>query len=400
MPLASPNTLRSGGHRWPRLPAVSRAGRPLENAIRRVSQVGCTTLITGETGCGKGEVARAIHAAGPRSEAAFVPVNCGGLPASLAESQLFGHEKGAFTGAIGATRGAFRAADGGVLFLDEVADLPLELQPMLLDVLERREVTPVGSTRQVPIDVQVIAATNRSLEEAVQQGEFREDLLFRLNTIHLEVPPLRERPEDIPRLISHFAAYFADRHGQALWQPRPTTLARLVSCPWPGNVRQLAQAVERHYVFGVDDGDLLESLAADGPTDCGGDPSAEPTDEAAAPLEASQKAAPEPAAVLAEVAPDDATPDDATRADAPAASAAGPAEAEPPTFNLREVRNRTVRAAMAAAGNHFGKAATLLGVSPNTLTKLVAEACPELSRKKRAGQSKRHARALSPAAPR
>ena len=387
MPLAAPNTLRPGGHRWPRLPAASRAGRPLENAIRRVSQVGCTTLITGETGCGKGEVARAIHASGPRSEAAFVPVNCGGLPASLAESQLFGHEKGAFTGAIGATRGAFRAADGGVLFLDEVAELPLELQPMLLDVLERREVTPVGSTRQVPIDVQVIAATNRSLEEAVEQGKFREDLLFRLNTIHLEVPPLRERPEDIPRLISHFAAYFADRHGQDLWQPRPTTLARLVSCPWPGNVRQLAQAVERHYVFGVDDSDLVESLAADVPADCGGDAPADPTVEAlAASLEASQRVAPEPAAALA---------------DAPAApAAASHADAEPPTFNLREVRNRTVRAAMAAAGNHFGKAATLLGVSPNTLTKLVAEACPDLSRKRRARQSKRHGFTLSPAAPR
>jgi DNA-binding NtrC family response regulator len=389
MPLAPASTFSPGGHRWPRLPAVSRAGRPLENAIRRVSQVGCTTLITGETGCGKGEVARAIHASGPRSEAAFVPVNCGGLPASLAESQLFGHEKGAFTGAIGATRGAFRAADGGVLFLDEIADLPLELQPMLLDVLERREVTPVGSTRQVPIDVQVIAATNRSLDEAVEQGQFREDLLFRLNTIHLEVPPLRERPEDIPRLISHFAAYFADRHGQALWQPQPTTLARLVSCPWPGNVRQLAQAVERHYVFGVDDSDLLDSLAADGPADPGGDPPAEPTIEAAASLEASQRAAPELAA----------TPADAPVADATAPpAAASHAHGEPPTFNLREVRNRTVRAAMAAAGNHFGKAAALLGVAPNTLTKLVAEACPELSRKKRPGHSKRHALALSPAA--
>jgi len=382
MPLAAARMFSAGGHRWLRLPAASTACRHLEISIRRLAQVGSTTLITGETGSGKGEVARAIHAAGPRREAPFVPVNCGGLPASLAESQLFGHERGSFTGASGATRGAFRAADGGVLFLDEIAELPLELQPILLDVLERREVTPVGSTRQVPIDVHVIAATNRNLQTEVAEGRFREDLLFRLTTVALEVPPLRDRPDDIPRFIAHFSAYFAARYDQPAWEPQPATLRRLITFPWPGNVRQLAQAVERHYIFGGDEERLLQSLSDDSEpaAACRGDSEAK-----ARPLSATSE-----------------SPEQSIRSEALRDAAAQPAvaDAEPPTFNLREVRNRTVRAAMAAAGNHFGKAAALLGVSPNTLTKLVAEACPELSRKKHARHSKRHPFSIAPALPR
>jgi DNA-binding NtrC family response regulator len=394
MPLAAARMFSAGGHRWLRLPAASTACRHLEISIRRLAQVGSTTLITGETGSGKGEVARAIHAAGPRREAPFVPVNCGGLPASLAESQLFGHERGSFTGASGATRGAFRAADGGVLFLDEIAELPLELQPILLDVLERREVTPVGSTRQVPIDVHVIAATNRNLQTEVAEGRFREDLLFRLTTVALEVPPLRDRPDDIPRFIAHFSAYFAARYDQPAWEPQPATLRRLITFPWPGNVRQLAQAVERHYIFGGDEERLLQSLSADSEpaAACPGDSEAE-----ARPLSATADC---PEQSTRSEALRDAAAQPAGSAARRATAAASHAETELPTFNLREVRNRTVRAAMAAAGNHFGKAAALLGVSPNTLTKLVAEACPELSRKKRAAHSKRHAFSVAPAVPR
>ncbi len=333
--------------RWPRLVGGATAVRRLEAAILRVAEFQCTTLITGETGCGKEEVARAIHAAGPRRDASFVAINCGSLPASLAESQLFGHERGAFTGAIGATRGAFRAAHGGVIFLDEIGDMPAELQPKLLQVLERREVTPVGATRPEPVDVHVIAATNRDLDEAVAAGDFREDLLYRLNTVHLTVPPLRDRPEDIPRFVAHFAAYFAAQYDRPLWRPDPGVIERLMAHQWPGNVRQLAQTIHRLYVFA----DAADAVL----------------DEVLGPARAHTPHAPPPATLLA-----------AGRAAGGAARPLTPS-AEPPTFNLRELRRRTVRAALDATGGHFARAAKLLGVCPNTMTKLVAEACPERS---------------------
>ncbi|MFM8497310.1 MAG: sigma 54-interacting transcriptional regulator, partial [Planctomycetia bacterium] len=167
----------------------------LEAAIARVGRVDCSVLITGETGSGKEEVARAIHATGARSKHPFVAINCAGIVSTLAESLLFGHEKGSFTGADETSTGAFRAAEGGILFLDEIGELPLDLQPKLLRALELREVAPVGATRPVKVDVQVIAATNRDLHREVAVGRFREDLLNRLNTIHITVPPLRDRRE-------------------------------------------------------------------------------------------------------------------------------------------------------------------------------------------------------------
>lgn len=318
----------------------------LEAAILRVAAFQSTTLVTGETGCGKEEVARAIHAAGPRCDKPFVAVNCGGLPSSIAESQLFGHEKGSFTGAVGAARGAFRAAEGGVIFLDEIGEMPLESQPKLLQVLERREVVPVGGTKPETIDVQVIAATNRILEAEVAAGRFREDLFYRLNTVHLEVPPLRTRPEDIPPFIEHFSAHFATRHDRPVWRPEPAVLERLMAHHWPGNIRQLAQFIERVYVFADSVGDVIDDLV--GPL-----PHARPADAAALPQADPATAA----AIIAAV----------TAAEA----------VEPETFNLKEVRRRTVRAALAATGGHVTAAAKLLGVCPNTMTKLVAEACPE-----------------------
>jgi DNA-binding NtrC family response regulator len=348
MPAAGgPAMSRPSRRGWPRLEGVSDAMRQLEHAIGRVARFECSVLVTGETGCGKEEVARAIHAAGPRREQPFVAMNCGGLVASIAESQLFGHEKGSFTGAVGTTHGAFRSAHAGVVFLDEIGEMPLEIQPKLLQVLQRWEVMPVGSSQPVPIDVQLVAATNRDLAAEVERGNFREDLFYRLTTVHLVVPPLRARRDDIPGLIEHFSAHFAAEYGRPPWQPRPDVLARLVRHAWPGNVRQLAQMVQRLYVF-EDNADLvIEEVLAGG--------------HAA------------PRAAGAAVSPPPATPP------APAAAATAAESSGLAPFNLRDVRLQTVRRALTATEGHFGKAAALLGVCPNTMTKLVAEAFPELA---------------------
>jgi DNA-binding NtrC family response regulator len=315
-------------------------------------------LITGETGCGKEEVARAIHLAGPRSERPFVAINCGGLVADLAESQLFGHEKGAFTGAFGSSRGAFRAADGGIIFLDEIGELPIDLQPKLLRVLQRWEVTPVGSTDTHPIDVQVIAATNRDLEAEVASGSFREDLLYRLNTIHLNVPPLRARTDDSPRFIEHFSAHFAREYGRPQWQPDPRMLDRFVRHSWPGNVRQLAQTIQRVYVFE----DRIDTVLAEV-----FDASASPTARAVAEASAAAPARVE----LVEIAGDDLS----------AAGGASLAEPRVPVFNLDELRRLAVKQALEFTQGHRGQAAALLGVSLNTMTRLVAESCPDVPTK-------------------
>jgi DNA-binding NtrC family response regulator len=339
--------------RWPRLEGSSEAVRRLEENIARVATFDCSVLITGETGCGKEEVARAIHSAGPRHDKPFVAINCGGLVADLAESQLFGHEKGAFTGAFGSSRGAFRAAEGGIIFLDEIGELPLDLQPKLLRVLQRWEVTPVGSTEAHAIDVQVIAATNRDLESDVAAGGFREDLLYRLNTIHLTVPPLRARKEDIPRFVEHFSAHFSREYGRQQWVPDNRMLDRFVHHSWPGNVRQLAQTVQRVYVFE----DRIDAVLA------------EVFDASAAP------AARATATVLdAELAPP-GEPETAQSMVPSGAAATG--EGRVPVFNLEELRRLAVRQALEFTQGHRGQAATLLGVSLNTMTRLVAESCPD-----------------------
>lgn len=347
--------------RWPRLASQARSVRQLEESIHRVAEFDCSVLVTGETGCGKEEVARAIHAAGPRADKPFVALNCSGLVSALAESQLFGHEKGSFTGALGASRGVFRAADGGVVFLDEIGELPLELQPKLLRVLQLWEVTPVGSTEVHRVDVQVIAATNRDLELQIEKGEFREDLFYRLNTIHLAVPPLRDRKEDIPLFIEHFSAHYAREYDRPQWRPEPDVLAKLVEHPWPGNVRQLAQAIQRIYVFENRVDEVLASLFA-APAAPDLPPLTEPT-----------HAAPAIPPVAEPVA--DARPP-APPADEPAV----------PTFNLDELRRLAVRQAMAATGGHRSRAAEMLGVSLNTMTRLVGECCPEIASK--AGRKK------------
>jgi len=286
--------------------------RRIARHAERASEVGCTVLISGETGTGKEVWASQLHKSGPRADKPFVPVNCAALTTTLAESQLFGHEKGAFTGAAGASLGVFRAAAGGVVFLDEVGEMPRELQPKLLRVLQQQEVTPVGSAHPLLVDIQVIAATNRDLEKEVVAGNFREDLYFRLNMVELRVPCLRERVEDIPEFIEYFTLKFSEKYETPVWRPDPETLSRFCEYHWPGNIRQLSHVIEQSYVLAC-----------------------QPR------------------------LPDRGVMDQTTRA--------------LPFFEIDRLRDTAVRQALSATNGHKGKAARLLGVHANTLTRMLAQ---------------------------
>jgi formate hydrogenlyase transcriptional activator len=277
----------------------------------RAAQVECTVLLTGETGTGKEVWARRLHRLGPRNGKAFIPVNCAALTPTLAESQLFGHERGAFTGAAGASLGVFRAAHKGIVFLDEVGDMPLELQPKLLRVLQEGEVTPVGSPHPVKVDVQVIAATNRHLEEEVAAGRFREDLYYRLNLIELRMPPLRERTADIPLFLEYFSKKFAKRYDQPVWKPSDEALRSFCEYRWPGNIRQLSFVLEQSYVLQCE-----PSLPGHAIEAC---------------------------------------------------------DRDLPFTDLCRLRRVAVEQALRTAGGHKGRAARLLGVHPNTMTRLLAQ---------------------------
>ncbi len=223
--------------------------REVTEAIAMVAPVDSAVLLLGETGTGKEVIARAIHDAGPRRCQRFVPVNCAAIPVGLLESELFGHERGAFTGAISQTVGRFQAADRGTLFLDEVGDLPLELQPKLLRALQEQQVERLGSGgRTTSVDVRVIAATNQDLEEMVQQRAFRADLFYRLNVLPVRVPPLRERTDDIPLLVAHFVRRFAERQGKCIEDIPAAIIDTLRQYAWPGNVRELQNVIERAVV--------------------------------------------------------------------------------------------------------------------------------------------------------
>src|SRR5689334_10355935 len=224
--------------------------------IDKVAQSDATVLITGESGTGKELVARALHFAGRRAGGAFIPVNCGALVGTLLDSELFGHVRGAFTGAATAKRGLFVAADGGTLFLDEIGELPLELQPKLLRSLQDGEVKPVGGAAAIRVDARVIAATNRSLEDATRAGTFREDLFYRLAVITIDVPPLRNRPGDIAQLARHFAEDAALRAERGRLELTDAAIAHLVAQPWPGNVRELENAIERAVILAT--GNVLD----------------------------------------------------------------------------------------------------------------------------------------------
>jgi DNA-binding NtrC family response regulator len=287
--------------------AVTRVAHHAE----RAAQVECTVLVTGETGTGKEVWARMLRRLGPRRDQAFIPVNCAALTPTLAESQLFGHERGAFTGAAGASLGVFRAAHKGIVFLDEVGDMPLELQPKLLRVLQEGEVTPVGSPHPVRVDVQVIAATNRRLEEEVAEGRFREDLYYRLNLVELRMPPLRERVADIPLFIDYFSQKYSKRYSQPVWQPNDAALRAFCEYRWPGNIRQLSFVLEQSYVLQCE-----PSLPGQAVEAC---------------------------------------------------------DRDLPFTDLSRLRRTAVEQALRTARGHKGRAAKLLGIHPNTMTRLLSQ---------------------------
>ncbi len=227
----------------------SKCMRDLVELASRVARHSTTVLITGESGTGKEVLARAIHRMSPRSERSFTAINCAAIPEHLLESELFGHMRGAFTGATADRAGLFELAHEGTLLLDEIGDLPLDLQAKLLRVLEEGEIRRVGGRESKRVDVRVLAATAKPLEQAVERGEFRSDLFYRLNVVQLHIPPLRERPEDVPALLTHFARMAAQRLGHPV-SVTPAALAALASYAWPGNVRELRNAVERAAVLG------------------------------------------------------------------------------------------------------------------------------------------------------
>ncbi len=227
----------------------SPAMRQIYADIGAVSANKSTVLITGDSGTGKELVARTIHQKGPWADRPFVVINCGAMSETLLDSQLFGHRRGAFTGAIADHNGVFQAADGGTLFLDEISEIPLALQVKFLRAVQEKEVTPLGSNRPLKVDVRLIAASNRNLEEEVKKGTFRDDLFYRLNVVPIHLPPLRERREDIPLLIEHFIAAFSTEYKV---EPKKITLEaldKLVSYPWPGNIRELQNVIERVFAL-------------------------------------------------------------------------------------------------------------------------------------------------------
>ncbi|HUH03106.1 MAG TPA: sigma 54-interacting transcriptional regulator, partial [Kofleriaceae bacterium] len=229
--------------------------------VQKVAHTETNVLVRGETGVGKELVARAVHAGSARRDGPFIVVDCGAIAQGVCESALFGHERGAFTGAVRAAQGAFRAASGGTIFLDELGELPLDLQPKLLRVLQEREVHPVGADQPVAVDVRVIAGTNRELAEEVALGNFRQDLLYRLQVVEIQVPPLRARRGDIPALAEHFVALHAERAGRSPRRLMPDAITALVEHDWPGNVRELENALEAAAVYAEGD----EIRAADLP---------------------------------------------------------------------------------------------------------------------------------------
>jgi len=223
----------------------SAAIRQVIERIERVAPTPARLLITGENGTGKELVARAVHRLSPRAQRAFVEVNCAAIPAELIESELFGHVKGSFTGAFADRVGKFELADGGTLFLDEVGDMSAAAQAKVLRVLQEGVITPIGSSRSVKVDVRVIAATNKKLEDEIAAGRFREDLLYRLNVVPIDVPPLRSRRDDVPQLVAHFVAQLAAQQGVPPKTVSDGALERLKRHHWPGNVRELRNTVER-----------------------------------------------------------------------------------------------------------------------------------------------------------
>jgi two-component system response regulator HydG len=305
-----------GRYRFENLLGKSPPMQALFALIRQTAPGDTNVLITGESGTGKELVAKALHYNSPRAERSFVPVNCAAVPASLLESELFGHVKGAFTGAVKARRGLFREAEGGTLFLDEIGDMAPELQAKVLRAIEDRVVRPVGSDEAVPVDLRLMAATNKDIVTRIREGLFREDLYYRLAVIPIQIPPLRERREDIPLLAEHFLCRAVAASGKEIQGFTPDAMAALLRHPWPGNVRELENVVERAVTLAVGDQIPPEALLLDA------------------------SAAPAPAALLAQAA-------------------------RRPT--LEELTAEYVALVLREAGGDKAKAAEILGVSKRTL---------------------------------
>ncbi len=260
------------------LVAASPAMRAVLETARRIAVADTPVLLLGETGVGKERIAQLLHAWSPRSRGPFVVVNCAAIPAELFESELFGHERGAFTGAIRTRRGQFELANRGTLFLDEIAETPLAQQAKLLRALQERRIRPVGGDRELAVDVRVIAATNRDMRREIEAGRFRRDLYYRLGVVEIEIPPLRERPADIRELVRRHAEMFAFRLGRATPQPTAAAMAMLERHAWPGNVRELVNVIERSVLLAagpeLDVSDLPPELGLEAPPSPDGEPAA------------------------------------------------------------------------------------------------------------------------------
>jgi transcriptional regulator with GAF, ATPase, and Fis domain len=241
----------------------STAMREIFGLIERIAPTDATVLIEGETGTGKDMIARTLHQLSPRAAAPFIVVDCGAVAGTLIESELFGHEKGAFTGAVSARQGAFELASGGTVFLDELGELSLDLQPKLLRVLEQRELRRVGGSKTLKVDLRVIAATRKDLRSEVEKGKFREDLYFRLNVVPITAPPLRDRRDDVPMLVDHFLARMSKQvEGGELPQLSEGARGAMLAHDWPGNVRELRNVMERALALGTDPGALVAPLGS------------------------------------------------------------------------------------------------------------------------------------------
>jgi len=294
--------------------------------VGRVGPSPATVLVTGESGTGKELVARAVHRVSPRAGAPFVAVNCAAIPEDLLESELFGHERGAFTGAVARKVGRFERAHGGTLFLDEIGDMSLVLQSKILRALQEREIERVGGEERIALDVRVVAATHRDLAASIAAGDFREDLFYRLAVVRLHLPPLRARPGDLRPLALHYTARFARAYGRPLRAVSEEALERLAAHPWPGNVRELRNVLERAVLLATGDTLLPAHLELDGPG----------------------AAAPEPA-------PGTALP------------------GYSPELSMAQVEALHLRQVLDRVGGHFGRASEVLGMHRNTVSRKAAE---------------------------
>ena len=343
----------SASHRFGELVGDGPAMREVYRVIEAVSRNRSTVLVTGPSGTGKELVARTIHSRSPWARGPFVAVNCGAFSETLLESQLFGHRRGAFTGAIADQQGVFQGAHGGTLFLDEVSEIPPPLQVKFLRALQEREVTPLGTTKPLRVEVRIVAATNRDLRAEMRAGRFREDLFYRLNVVHLELPPLSSRREDVPLLVAHFVAEFARQYGVEPKRVTERALAALVAHPWPGNVRELQNAIERAFALSPSDVLDLDDVAPALRESVGASAEA-----ATSPAGLSRATSPEPESVSPASAPESAAPP-------PAAS--HPLDAEPAVAPLEEVERRAIAAALEAARGNKNEAARLLRIDRQRL---------------------------------